>query len=62
MKEIFNWNKYRLNNDIPPIETKSFWGYMTSSVNAISIITMFTIIIKQELLQENSLGAQLNYY
>lgn len=38
-------NKYRLNNDIPPIETKSFWGYMTSSVNLISIITMFTIII-----------------
>lgn len=38
-------NEYRLNNDIPPVDTKSFWGYMTSSVNLISLITMFTIII-----------------
>ncbi|OIJ18967.1 hypothetical protein BKP45_14670 [Anaerobacillus alkalidiazotrophicus] len=38
-------NEYRLAHDIPPIETKSFWGYMTSTVNLISIITMFTIIV-----------------
>lgn len=38
-------NEYRLEHDIPPVETKSFWGYMTSTVNLISIITMFTIII-----------------
>ncbi|WP_261178045.1 ABC transporter permease [Anaerobacillus sp. CMMVII] len=38
-------NEYRLEHDIPPVETKSFWGFMTSSVNLISIVTMFTIIV-----------------
>ena len=38
-------NEYRLEQNIPPIETKSFWGFMTSTVNSISIVTMFTIII-----------------
>ncbi len=38
-------NEYRLEHDIPPVETKSYWGYMTSTVNLISLITMFTIIV-----------------
>lgn len=38
-------NEYRLEHDIPPVESKSFWGYMTSTVNLISVVTMFTIIV-----------------
>jgi ABC-2 type transport system permease protein len=38
-------NEYRLEHNIAPVETKSFWGYMTSTVNLISVITMFTIIV-----------------
>lgn len=38
-------NEYRLEQDVPPIETKSFWGYLTSSVNLISIVTLFTIVV-----------------
>lgn len=49
MREVYQrdiiLNDYRLEYDIPPVETKSFWGYITSAVNLISIITMFTIIV-----------------
>jgi ABC-2 type transport system permease protein len=38
-------NEYRIEQNIPPIETKSFWGYITSTVNLISVVTMFTIIV-----------------
>jgi ABC-2 type transport system permease protein len=38
-------NEYRIEHDIPPVETKSFWGYMLSTVNLISVVTMFTIIV-----------------
>lgn len=38
-------NEYRLDQGIPPVETRSFWGYMMSTVNLISVVTMFTIIV-----------------
>ncbi|RXI97845.1 ABC transporter permease [Anaerobacillus alkaliphilus] len=38
-------NEYRLEHDIPPVDTNSFWGYMMSTVNLISIVTLFTIIV-----------------
>lgn len=38
-------NQYRIENDIKPIATASFWGFVKSAVDLTSMITMFTIII-----------------
>ncbi len=38
-------NNYRLEHDIPPIQSKTLWGFMNDTTNLISLITLFTIII-----------------
>lgn len=38
-------NNYRLENNLPPIESKSLWGFMITSKSIISFVTLFTIII-----------------
>ncbi|WP_369522950.1 ABC transporter permease [Pseudalkalibacillus hwajinpoensis] len=38
-------NEYRLENDIPPLESDSIWSFMDSSTGVVSLISIFTIII-----------------
>ena len=38
-------NEYRLENDIPPLESDSIWSFMDSSTGIVSLISIFTIII-----------------
>nr|WP_226655574.1 ABC transporter permease subunit [Pseudalkalibacillus hwajinpoensis] len=38
-------NEYRLDNDIPPLESDSIWSFMDSSTGVVSLISIFTIII-----------------
>ena len=45
LKKDLAINNYRLEQDIPPIGEKTFWGFMNSTTGIISIITLFTIIV-----------------
>jgi len=38
-------NDYRLENNIPPVERKSIWGFMSDTTNFVQIITLFTIVV-----------------
>ncbi|QPA30311.1 ABC transporter permease [Thermaerobacillus caldiproteolyticus] len=38
-------NEYRLEHDIRPVPSNSFWGYMVNSADMIQLITLFTIIV-----------------
>jgi ABC-2 type transport system permease protein len=38
-------NEYRIKNEIPPVERKSLWGYMTDATNFTGIAALFTIVI-----------------
>lgn len=44
MKQI-KINEYRIENDIPPVDSKSLWGFVISSKGLISFISLFVIII-----------------
>ncbi len=43
-KEI-QLNQYRLEHNIAPVAGDSFWAYMISTVNVISFVTLFVIIV-----------------
>lgn len=45
IKKEISVNNYRLENNIPPVSSKSLWGFMNSSQNLISLVTLFTIIV-----------------
>lgn len=38
-------NEYRIENDIPPVESSSLWGLMIDATNFTGIATLFTIVI-----------------
>lgn len=38
-------NNYRLEHNLPPVESRSLWGFMNTSKSMISLVTLFTIII-----------------
>ncbi|MDI6618506.1 MAG: DUF2705 family protein [Clostridiales bacterium] len=38
-------NEYRLEHNIPPTQTTSLWGFMSSAAGLISVISLFTIVI-----------------
>ncbi len=45
-------NEYRLEHNIPPIETKSLSGFMLATENLISVVIMFTIIVAARIVAE----------
>ncbi|QKG85194.1 ABC transporter permease [Kroppenstedtia pulmonis] len=45
LKESYELNQYRLDNDIPPLNRYNLWGYMYETSYITSLITLFTIII-----------------
>jgi ABC-2 type transport system permease protein len=38
-------NKYRLEHNIKPVASNTFWGYLVDSADIIALITLFTIIV-----------------
>jgi ABC-2 type transport system permease protein len=38
-------NEYRLEHNIKPVESNTFWGYLVDSADIIALITLFTIIV-----------------
>jgi ABC-2 type transport system permease protein len=38
-------NEYRLEHNIKPVASNTFWGYLVNSADIISLITLFTIIV-----------------
>ncbi|WP_027409551.1 ABC transporter permease [Anoxybacteroides tepidamans] len=38
-------NEYRLEHNIKPLQSNTFWGYLVNSADIISLVTLFTIIV-----------------
>jgi len=45
LKKEIAINNYRLENNLPPIESRSLWGFMNTSKSMIMVVTLITIII-----------------
>ncbi|KGP74305.1 ABC transporter permease [Pontibacillus yanchengensis] len=38
-------NNYRIEHDIPPVDSKSLWGFMIDATNFTGLIALFTIVV-----------------
>lgn len=45
LKEKLMINEYRMENNIPPVESETLWGFMVSSPDFIAIASVFIIVI-----------------
>ncbi|WLR49817.1 ABC transporter permease subunit [Bacillus tianshenii] len=45
IKQQIAINEYRIQHDIPPVEDKTLWGFMTSAPSFTGIAALFTIVI-----------------
>ncbi|MFZ3580062.1 ABC transporter permease [Virgibacillus sp. DJP39] len=44
-KQHIEINTYRIDNNIPPLESQSLWGFMVDATNFTGIVALFTIVV-----------------
>lgn len=45
VKQQIEINNYRIENDIPPVQSESLWGFMIDTTNFTGLVALFTIVI-----------------
>lgn len=45
IEQMIKTNTYRIEHDIPPVEDRTLWGFVTGGSNLIALISLFVIIV-----------------